>query len=81
MNLYKIEYVYNKDKYNEDSSNSLVQPGFENINSYFNTLPTHIISVDFFEAANAAMNILPKNPYIYVTNVSPIEINIKILKA
>lgn len=81
MNLYKIEYVFNKNKYDEDSAKANVIPEYlADINEYFNTLPTHIMAKDFFYATDIAADIVPDNTYLSITNVSPVEINIRIVE-
>jgi len=79
MNLYKIEYNFNENKYKADQENNVVVVGYENLASVMGNLYTHVLADDFFEAVKKSSWLLSDNPYLSIASIRPTDLDIKIL--
>lgn len=81
MNLYKIEYHYNKDKHLQDLADGRLMPlKFSKEEPDFTQLWTHVLAEDFMEAVEKVKSLdYLTSDYLEVVNVSLVEIGIKIL--
>jgi len=79
MNLYKIEYNFNEDKYKADLASNTVATGYENLTEVMSSLFTHVLADNFYEAVNKSSRVFVNNPYLSIASIRPTDLDIKIL--